>query len=80
MAVLDDAVNSPSLQLAISRPGADIVGAVRKHISLEFWVWYHQNSDDIVVKRRIVMWSVVVRVRDLLPLFERIFGRDTFND
>lgn len=39
-----------------------------------FWQWYHDHADDMIIKRKIVIFSVTIRVRDLYPLFVQLFG------
>ena len=39
-----------------------------------FWGWYHDHANDMIVKRKILVFSVTIRVRDLHPLFVQLFG------
>jgi hypothetical protein len=38
-----------------------------------FWDWFNAHRDDVVIRRKVLVVSVVVRVRDLEPLFRKIF-------
>lgn len=39
-----------------------------------FWGWFHDHSEDMILKRKIFFFSVTIRVRDLYPLFVQLFG------
>lgn len=45
-----------------------------------FWNWYHLHLDDTIVKRKIVFFTLTVKVRDLRPLFVSLFGEEVIND
>ena len=44
-----------------------------------FWKWYHKHANDMILKRKIVIFSVTIRVRDLRVLFEQLFGPEPTN-
>lgn len=44
-----------------------------------FWGWYLRHTDDVIVKRKILFFSVTIRVRDLHALFVQLFGPETIN-
>jgi hypothetical protein len=44
-----------------------------------FWKWYHKHANDLIVKRKILIFSVTIRVRDLRVLFEQLFGPEPAN-
>jgi hypothetical protein len=48
----------------------------RAALSAVFWEWYRNHSDDVIIKRKIVLFSVTIRVRDLRALFEVLFGQE----
>lgn len=39
-----------------------------------FWMWYHDHANDTIIKRKILIISVNIRVRDLYSLFVQLFG------
>lgn len=44
-----------------------------------FWKWYHRHANDMILKRKILIFSVTIRVRDLHPLFVQLFGPEPAN-
>lgn len=53
------------------------VDAVREDLRGFFWRWYEEHRDDVLVRRRVLFWTLVIRVRDLEFLFEMLFGSKT---
>lgn len=41
-----------------------------------FWEWYHRHADDMLLKRKVFLFSVTIRVHDLRPLFVMLFGEE----
>jgi hypothetical protein len=39
-----------------------------------FWKWYYNNRGDTIVKRKILIFNVTIKVKDLKPLFVSLFG------
>lgn len=39
-----------------------------------FWQWYHDHANDMILKRKLIVFQVTIRVRDLYPLFVQLFG------
>lgn len=44
-----------------------------------FWRWYHRHSNDMILKRKVLIFSVTIRVRDLNVLFVQLFGPEPAN-
>lgn len=44
-----------------------------------FWGWFLRHSDDVIIKRKILFFSVTIRVRDLHALFVQLFGPEPSN-
>lgn len=56
--------------------GRDVVGAVRNEIARAAWTFFAENADEVVIARRVLFVKVEVRVRDLRPVFVRLFGAE----
>jgi hypothetical protein len=41
-----------------------------------FWTWYKKHLDDVVLKRKILILTLNIRVRDIRPLFVMLFGEE----
>jgi hypothetical protein len=55
---------------------ADVgVFPVPDNIRQAFWRWYDAHSEDVILKKRILFWTVELRVKHLRFLFERLFGQ-----
>lgn len=39
-----------------------------------FWKWFHEHENDLILKRKILIFSVTIKVKDLRVLFEQLFG------
>jgi hypothetical protein len=39
-----------------------------------FWRWYFSHRRDVLIKRKILVFSVTIRVEDLRHLFVSLFG------
>ena len=39
-----------------------------------FWKWYDAHQDDVVLKKRLLIFAVTVQVRHLRGIFAVIFG------
>lgn len=39
-----------------------------------FWKWYFANSGDTIVKRKVLLFNVTIKVKDLKSLFVSLFG------
>jgi hypothetical protein len=68
-AVTSRSANSAATAVPI-KARAGLVDDVRE----KFWLWFAVHSDDIVIDRKVWLWRVRIRVRDLRPLFASIFG------
>lgn len=70
MAVLQDMI-----VVAPDTTTADItIDDIKGSIARQFWAWYYLNQEHVIIKRRILWVGVTVRVRDLYPVFEMLFG------
>lgn len=47
---------------------------VRARISALFWGWYEENMDQVVTKVDLFIFKKTVKVRDIRPIFEMLFG------
>lgn len=45
-------------------------------LNMVFWEWYHNHADTVLFKRKVLLFSVTIRVRDLRPLFVMLFGEE----
>lgn len=70
MAMLDEAM------VSVPMGAQDIsIDDIKAAIARQAWGWYYANQDDVIFSRRILgFWPVTIRVRDLHPLFIRLFG------
>lgn len=55
---------------------AQLTPIQRAALAAVFWEWYRAHSDDVIVKRKIVVFSVTIRVKDLRGLFVMLFGEE----
>jgi hypothetical protein len=70
MAMLDEAmVNVPNVA-----PADLSIDAIREAIAAQAWGWWYVHQDDVIVSRKVLFWTVSIRVRDLHGLFVRLFG------
>jgi hypothetical protein len=53
---------------------ADLTPVQRVALAAVFWEWYRKHSEDVIVKRKVIVFTVTIRVHDLRPLFEALFG------
>lgn len=56
--------------------GVQVPPDVLRSIAAVCWNWYHAHADDTVVKRKVLVFSVTIRVRDLEGVFFLLFGPD----
>jgi hypothetical protein len=47
---------------------------IRETIAREMWDWYYDNIDDVILSVRLLFWRRAFTVRDLRPIFVRLFG------
>jgi hypothetical protein len=43
-------------------------------LSAIFWEWYFKHSGDTIVKKTILVFKVTIKVKDVRPIFEQLFG------
>lgn len=60
--------------LARELPAGVDTAAILRVLALFFWRWFQNNREDTLVKRRILIFSVTIKVKDLRPLFVSLFG------
>ena len=63
-----------SAQFNASMNAAQLTPTQRIALAAVFWEWYRNHADDTIIKRKVFIFSVTIRVRDLHPLFEALFG------
>lgn len=71
MAMIDEAV--------VSVPGAApedgvTVDDIKEAISRQAWGWYYVHQAEEIISRKVLFWRVTIYVRDLRPLFVKLFG------
>lgn len=55
--------------------GLGVDSAIVKRIMGEaIWEWYRENLDDVIFEKKVLFFSIKLRVRDLRFLIERIAG------
>jgi len=71
------ALESSRLTADLTRefPGIDL-HKIRAILAVFFWQWYIDHQRDVLVKRKLVFFSVTLKVRDLFPLFVLLFGNN----
>jgi hypothetical protein len=70
MAVLDDIVIvAPELS-----PAEMTADDIKDSIKRQMWAYLYAHQDVILLSRKVLFWNVNLRVRDLFPFFERLFG------
>lgn len=43
-------------------------------LALVFWEWYEAHKDDTIIKRKVIIFSLTIKVKDLRELFVMLFG------
>ena len=73
MAVLND--------MTVVAPEAlpETIGAIKREIARQFWLYYYARQDDVLIRRKVLFWSVAIYLRDLYPLFVTLFGSPDAN-
>jgi hypothetical protein len=62
-------------QASLSGAGAaQLTPVQRAALAAVFWEWFRSHADDVIVKRKVIFFTVTIHVRDLTPLFEALFG------
>lgn len=61
-------------QFSATANAAQLTPIQKAALSAVFWEWFRNHSNDVIVKRNILFFSVTIRVKDLTPLFEALFG------
>lgn len=72
MSVLSTNIANATAQLNISQ---DEKTRILGLLAPMFWAWFTDHSDDKVVERRILFFSVSIHIRDLRGLFIMLFGQ-----
>lgn len=62
----------PDVHPSVGNAGA--VDYVVDRLQREFWNWYVAHKNDVIVQKRILWAKLKLTVRDLRPLFVRVFG------
>lgn len=65
--VLDDAATPRGLNEADK---AMMLEEVRRTL----WRWFFNHQNDVVIRRKIILFSVTIYVHTLRPLFEQLLG------
>lgn len=50
------------------------VDIVKSSIASQLWAWAYEHQDHVIISRKLLLWTVKIRVRDLFPLFELLLG------
>jgi hypothetical protein len=71
MAMIDDAI--------VSVPGATpedgvTIDDIKQAIARQAWGWFYVHQGDVVFSHKVFFWTINVHVRDLRPLFVKLFG------
>ena len=53
---------------------AELTPVQRAALSAVFWEWYRTHSEDTIVRRKVFVFTITIRVKDLRVLFESLFG------
>jgi hypothetical protein len=70
MAVLDEMV-----VVAPDKTTAEVtIDDVKAAIARQLWAWYYARGNDVIVRRKVLLWTVVIRISDLYPVFVTLFG------
>lgn len=69
MAMLDEAI------ISVPMGAQDIsIDDIKAAIARQAWGWFYTHQEDVVFDRKVLFWTVKVRIRDLYPVFVRLFG------
>lgn len=60
-----------ALEISPRNRGAVVLDRLKE----EFWRWYAVHENDVILKKKILLFTVGIHARDLRPLFEVIFGK-----
>jgi hypothetical protein len=64
-------IRLPELPPAMMQRARD---AIRAELAVHAWAWFDAHREDVVLERRVWFVPLVVRVRDLGPVFAILFG------
>lgn len=53
-----------------------VVGLIKAALHDQFWLWFAQHENDVVLKKNLLFFSLTVRVRDLRFVFNLVFGAE----
>lgn len=53
-----------------------VVELIKGALHDQFWQWFKQHQDDVVLKKNLLFFSLTVRVRDLRFVFNLVFGAE----
>lgn len=62
-------------ELSAKFPGID-VSKLREVLGVFFWQWFVTHQKDALVRRKILIFSVTILVRDMFPLWVLLFGNN----
>jgi hypothetical protein len=40
------------------------------------WEWFRENADRVLFSRRVLIFSITIRLRDVRPLWVEVFGSE----
>jgi hypothetical protein len=61
---------------AVDELDVSAIDAVRRFV----WQWFSAHRNDVILSRKIVFFSVTVRVHHLESVFVRLFGTNPYDD
>lgn len=61
-------------ELTSALPAGVSVTVILSLLGKFFWKWYYLNRNDTILKKKIVVFNVTIKVKDLHHLFVALFG------
>lgn len=52
----------------------DVLRRALDQAKVQGWRWYEENEDRVLYARKLLFWTVSIRVHDLRFVFEELFG------
>lgn len=53
---------------------APTAAAAKSAIANAFWKWFAEHKNDVLLERKVLFFSLKIRVNDLRTLFTELFG------
>lgn len=76
MSALDSSRLGADIARAFPGLDGDAIAKLRAVFAVFFWQWWIDHQRDTIIKRKILFFSLTLKVRDLFPIFVALFGQN----